>query len=432
MVVKNINKLKLNELKNELSKRGLSQTGTKKVLASRLRGALDTSVVEVDEEVLISSPVTDNPSSFTKTFKPCHNNSASKKVNQEIKVLKEKLSSLESALKSLVKANKKLMKEIKSLKDQNNNVSAVTPIEIVENPEVIKETIAVPALQEQTPRKDLVCEVSVSQGTTYISNIPSTKPLGRDNRLSRVFILSDSHGRDYGVHLKSSLKSDKYLVENICRPGANLEVVVADLETITSDFTFGDYVIIIGGSNNSRADKVSRFSIKSIVFTAKRTNVIITSVPYQFSKSRDNDKVNSFIYKFNIIMCNTVNNFCVSQRCDNALYLDFNTILHRSDYVRNGQHLKTHGKLKVCNLLASAINSVESRCRKNILIPVPLVLNVDGINSVEDNASENSADIPNAGDATGEIVSTSKEMELETIPASDATFLAETPTQIKL
>lgn len=373
----NINKLKLCELKQELIKRGLSRNGTKKVLVSRLRGALDSTVIEIEDSLLQSvgpnQPESSGDVIKLESNKPninklTRNNTTIRKLTQEIQTLKHKISRFEVTLKSLIKANKKLTNDVKELKTRSNafgNGSAdAVSNSSHQNQQATREfnvtnTNSIHSQSHQRPQ-------SVPNDEPLNNALPNKTPPDT-SKYPKILILSDSHGRDLSTILTAELKS--YSVTNICKPGATLETVVENLYSQTEDFSFQDHVIIIGGSNNSSDGKVSQAVLKRILFTAKYTNVLLSAAPYQFSEKNKN----TFLYKINKLFYNAVTNFYKSQRCSSINFVDVNDVLVRDNYVKSGKHLNYNGKLKISQLFERYILGTENcYSYKQIISVVPL------------------------------------------------------------
>lgn len=105
--------------------------------------------------------------------------------------------------------------------------------------------------------------------------------LNQKNR--RVLILGDSHGRNLGnlLNLKCS-----FSVLNIFKPNAKLCNVLQDVDSHTKDFTFNDFVFIIGGTNDLLSDDYKIKNIQQIydmlVTKLRNTNVILPAVSNNF------------------------------------------------------------------------------------------------------------------------------------------------------
>ncbi|KAF5306558.1 hypothetical protein FQR65_LT07285 [Abscondita terminalis] len=174
---------------------------------------------------------------------------------------------------------------------------------------------------------------------------------------SNVLILADNHGRGLSDLLRRSNIENKYNISALFKPNANFDQIVNNIANLSKKFGSDDFVIIIGGSNNIShtnlkktitqisnecsqlrgSNNISHTNFKKTITQisneCSQTNVIFTTVPYQYDKYEENGA----IFKANKIICETVANI---QKYSNQLnVIDINSDLSVSDYTKHGLHL---------------------------------------------------------------------------------------------
>ncbi|KAK9720685.1 hypothetical protein QE152_g21947 [Popillia japonica] len=95
-----------------------------------------------------------------------------------------------------------------------------------------------------------------------------------------ILILADSHGRSFGEAVRGLHRFRHYDITSFYKPGADLEDVVSDLESLASDFGRDDCVVIMGGSNTNNALKGKNFHENRLLHLKRLsyvTNVIVVS-----------------------------------------------------------------------------------------------------------------------------------------------------------
>lgn len=63
--------------------------------------------------------------------------------------------------------------------------------------------------------------------------------------VSKLLIMSDSHGRGLGSYINFKIDNTKLDVLSVCRPGAKLADVLSGIESFSDKFTRNDYIVII-------------------------------------------------------------------------------------------------------------------------------------------------------------------------------------------
>lgn len=111
----------------------------------------------------------------------------------------------------------------------------------------------------------------------------------------RILLLTDE---DITWQFRNLLDLSLYDVFSVKKPGALLSQIMESMATLTKDFTFEDYVIIMGGKNDIAKYRTPSFRlICNKLKTCTHTNILFTSVP--FCHKSDASK-NSHIYKYNV------------------------------------------------------------------------------------------------------------------------------------
>lgn len=150
----------------------------------------------------------------------------------------------------------------------------------------------------------------------------------------------------------SSRLSSHYHVTSSVRPNAQLLDIVKEAAVNTKYFTFSDYVVIIGGTNDVKPNSSSFYqslqqALPHIYNLTKHTNVIFCSVLPRFDDFKlnySNNLANYFLYqKF------------LTSPSKNIIFLNTSQ-LDRQCFTRHGLHLNFTGKSKLSLLLARLIN----------------------------------------------------------------------------
>lgn len=100
----------------------------------------------------------------------------------------------------------------------------------------------------------------------------------------RLFIVSDSQGRDITKHLQPLVKNTHEVCAFV-RPGASFETVLSMAEQIVADtsMTKADHLIVFGGSNDiGRGKGPIDYSSGSLLDLSSKTNLIFAAIPPRF------------------------------------------------------------------------------------------------------------------------------------------------------
>lgn len=168
------------------------------------------------------------------------------------------------------------------------------------------------------------------------------------SRKPKIFVASDSHGRDCARNLLS-LASNKYEIEGKVIPGAPTSVILQkcnDLQMLTNE----DYAVIWAGANDVAKNEanLALHSLQKALSTLHNTNVIVVGVPHRHDLPVWSC-VNKEIESTNRKLSKIVKGFF------NAGFI--NTPSNKDLYTAHGLHLNATGK----EIIATRIHeSVET------------------------------------------------------------------------
>lgn len=165
------------------------------------------------------------------------------------------------------------------------------------------------------------------------------------NLKTRVMLIGDSHVRNLASYLQ--ILMPKYQVFGYCYPGAPLSFVLEKLDKLIEPLGPTDYVIIVGGTNNTSASHLSKVvnGITGICNRQSRPNVVLTEMPHILVKSIDKRK--------EIVKCN--NTLYYLAKALRLPFVVFGSYLDRYHYQMNGKHLNVSGKKVVCSLISELL-----------------------------------------------------------------------------
>lgn len=173
------------------------------------------------------------------------------------------------------------------------------------------------------------------------------------NLKTRVMLIGDSHVRNLASYLQ--ILMPKYQVFGYCYPGAPLPFVLEKLDKLIDPLRPTDYVIIVGGTNNTSASYLSKVvnGITGICNRQSRPNVVLTEMPHIL--------VNSINKRKEIVKCN--NTLYYLAKALRLQFVVFGSHLDRSHYQMNGKHLNVYGKKVVCSLIGELLLSNSHQTR---------------------------------------------------------------------
>lgn len=163
-----------------------------------------------------------------------------------------------------------------------------------------KLTVSTKSKEAQKPNDKI--QVQTNLDSRENENCLNRNDKGKKNQ---ILILSDEN--DINWQIRKILDLQLYETMSIKKPGALLDQVMENIEILTKNFTFHDFVIIIGGSNDIKNKRIPLFrSICNKLKLCSHTNILFASVPYVENKQNSNrliykfnTKLNDFLSKFN-------------------------------------------------------------------------------------------------------------------------------------
>lgn len=383
MVRKSINKLTVAELKSELISLGLSKGGTKKVLVSRLRGALNSSVIEVDPST--SSPTKENDKPHPRPSTTVASQTW-KRLQSSVNTLQQRVDKMHKAINCLVQTNKKLNKQLREIEEKYNEL--------------------------QNFSKAYPTQFSATTGASLSSNETSSSASATyQHRPFKILFLADSHGRDCSYLLRNQDNLRNFQILSIFKPAATFQQVIENIEDLTKGFSFQDYVVINGGSNNIKKSLVPAAAFDKIVSVSRCTNIIINTVPYRY----DDYSLNPLIFNLNKVILNYFDQG-VNKQGNNIIINDVNVYLRNYHYNNSGLHLKMSGKRRICDIITRIIGQTTNHQRN---IQSPVEINKESSPSSSTYNSESTSNINSTRDATDVNISndnTSEISELSNFP----------------
>ncbi|KAL1447349.1 hypothetical protein WDU94_008901 [Cyamophila willieti] len=186
----------------------------------------------------------------------------------------------------------------------------------------------------------------------------------------RVFIVSDSIGRDLSFHMKRNFTGDT-LIQSSVKSGALFGEVVTSILDVFPNLNKDDAVIVIGGANDIPLlppilpSCSHGFSSRSLNFNplselSSRTNVIVCTIPYRYDHHAN---LSTNIYN--------TNQGILFRACKyNVLSFDLNKFLSRRHFTRHGLHLNKFGKATLAKKLTSFLSDFEPEYPVSSINPV--------------------------------------------------------------
>lgn len=192
--------------------------------------------------------------------------------------------------------------------------------------------------------------------TNTVQHVPDIcKTPAKCNLLfNRVFIFSDSMGRDMSHFLKEILPTSCN-VSSLIKPGAKFSDVISSIPNLCHDFTPSDVIIIMGGSNDFQScapNSALNLSISKLSTLLSCTNIILHNIPYRFDQLAH---LSTNIYETN-------QSFKLKAKLnENLHYFETNHLMERQHFTRHGLHYNRKGK----KLLAKQIYKCLSKISLN-------------------------------------------------------------------
>ena len=309
--VKNVNTLKLFELKDALSKLGLSEEGNKHDLIERLKSAIEKSHdddldVSGDSEVtIIDSKITSNNPSKSRQ------NSTVFRLLRYIKHLENKVQQMEVRLTKTIKryARRTLLQSPKNIRScLRNEKSGPRSKRFYQPGQDDRECDT--GKEGQPSDVNKVLENSLNCGAPVADAFSTSSPgvrsagglrpsvedhLQGDQKQPRVLLLADGRGRGVASSMARTF-CGKYKTQVIFKPNALLSDVIANSSNLTGDFTLSDWVIFLGGTEDvSKSQCLNANGFRNVVNSLTHTNVLVLTVPFS-------GKNNQYAYNY-MLLC---------------------------------------------------------------------------------------------------------------------------------
>ena len=211
-------------------------------------------------------------------------------------------------------------------------------------------------IQANGKDESAVQSVPMDDGVRDIPRIAAARRTKADNgpvsgARTRVLLLADDHGRGAARIIQDQMGSSCEVL-SIFKPGATMEEVLEDVGRLCAGFSYGDYVVVMAGLNNVLRNVAPNFKvINRRLMQARRTNIILATIPYC---SRDAE-LNTSIYSYNSMFYN----YITSNIKKSFLYLDVNTVIRSNDIVRNSIHLNKNGIYKLYKCVCSNMQAFK-------------------------------------------------------------------------
>lgn len=188
-------------------------------------------------------------------------------------------------------------------------------------------------------------DITLHNASTFSPNSHSLKNVTPSNlrnnnsnlkckSIKRIFIFSDSHGRDLSAVLRNNYVHPECHVSSLLKPNARFADVVGSIPDMCKDADKNDIIFLLAGTNNlSSPNLEAELSLGCLVPLASKTNIIVCSIPFRF----DDPQLSTSLTRANLFLKNTSTNQV-------GKFLECNTFLHRSCFTRHGLHMNRRGK----------------------------------------------------------------------------------------
>lgn len=181
--------------------------------------------------------------------------------------------------------------------------------------------------------------------TTTQGQLKTNKNKSKKTR-DEVLILADSHGRNISEYLMEIWPSKKTQINSIFKRNANFDEVTKDLKKLVKLFGKNDYVVVIGGANDSLGDSEGQLlsSFKQVIEATRHTNLILAALPYRYHTPELNSRVSFMNMEIEGLV----------KKSKHATLLTLN-YLTRQLHTKHGLHLNKQGKRKVASMIKDII-----------------------------------------------------------------------------
>ncbi|KAG8243183.1 purine nucleoside metabolic process [Homalodisca vitripennis] len=192
-------------------------------------------------------------------------------------------------------------------------------------------------------------------GSPTLSNMwsitagPYSEKLVPQPERGQLLIFADSHGKGLShlIQAKTSVS-----VSACVRPGARLNRVVEEANSMCKNFTKKDCVLVIGGANNVEVMGEKRIveELKTVTNYLSHTNLVLGSLPMRHDKPSLDLKVS----QINLEIRNLVKNSSTNVQ---LLPLDD---LPRHYFTAHGLHLNKKGKVSVSDMVHNLLLNIKN------------------------------------------------------------------------
>uniref|UniRef100_A0A8D8WJX3 Uncharacterized protein n=1 Tax=Cacopsylla melanoneura TaxID=428564 RepID=A0A8D8WJX3_9HEMI len=199
-----------------------------------------------------------------------------------------------------------------------------------------------------------VNELSLNVTSVEIDSKLAISSSSKCKTVEKIFIFSDSHGRDLSTILRNNYIHPKCEVFSLVKPGACFSEVVKSIPEICEkdEFNKNDVVIVLAGTNNLsnlNHNANSELNLDILKPVALKTNIVICSIPTRF----DDSGLSHSLLRANKILENKTNEI-------HGTFFECNSFLQRSYFTRHGLHMNKHGKrvfaLKCASFIDDQLN----------------------------------------------------------------------------
>lgn len=337
-----INSLRVKDLQFHLEKRGIDPSGKKSVLVKKLKNALKSSTIDLNDKDFISTDennVLNDQGNVTnvvlKRKKFIFQSEFECKYKKQRLIIKKLSNTVTKLKRELVQIRSKVNKLIK---DRTNNTAGNSDKEGTVydiGKEVISSDCASIEILNDKP----------------IKKIADNGNKNCKNDYNNILILADSQGRSIGDIMCD--KIEDYKVTCIFKPNAAWMDVINNIESLTANYGKSDYVVIWAGLNDAlKGRTLPSDVIGQVLARLSHTNVIQLTVPLLVNRP----VLNNFILNINNCISDA------TELCNHAFKVDINRgWLRTADFDTFGPHLRYTGKLKVVRAVTKFINSHRKR-----------------------------------------------------------------------
>jgi len=306
---KRLSELRIVDLKLELKKLGLKQTGKKPELINRLKGSLNSSYLSSGDSVNKQQVNNHLNKQITINEKPSfRKNKNVLNFVSKIQYLQARVRFLEVTLTKLRK--KKLNKTVRSVSNKR------TSSNLVDN-----------ALEHDSS--------GLKSNTGSLKTLPEISYQNNNPKVCspRIFVIGDNSA-EHCVSLLNNIlngnKNNKYFVSSIIKPYALYDDVVKDLKNLCSDFGPDDHIVVFAGIMNVLKGKnINKSSLNSILSSLFNTNV--TLIGTTFCSNRD--VLNNLMHDLNMDLFTVASNFRHVKYLDANKYLGQEQIVNRFTFI---------------------------------------------------------------------------------------------------